>query len=205
MTCRRAEHIMQRVGRLCHAGKKGLTVPTIATLKIALALIMAAAAVSPATAQGRPSVTMSLFGAAPVDAPKAEILGMRPETVGAVAYFSLSVDAANSLRGRSDTPQRMEIALPGGGSVTCTFRSERRPGGMLLLTGTPVNGAPGERCNLVVDNGRVTGEVDIAAGRYRIQPLGSGPTHAVVEVKTEAFPNEREPKRAPRTPGERRG
>lgn len=148
---------------------------------------------------------MSLFGAAPVEAPKAEILGMRPETVGAVAYFSLSVDAANSLRGLSDGTQRMEIALPGGGSVTCMFRSERRPGGMLLLTGTPVNGAPGERCNLVVDNGRVTGEVDIAAGRYRIQPLGSGSTHAIVEVKTEAFPNENEPKRTPRPPGERRG
>jgi hypothetical protein len=167
-------------------------VRTIATLKMSLALIMAAA-VSPALAQGSPSVTMSLFGAASVDTPKGEIPGMRPETVGAVAYVSLSVDAANSLHGRSDTPQRMEIALPGGSSVTCTFRSERRPGGMLLLTGAPVGGGPDERCSLVVDKGRVTGEVDIAAGRFRIQPLGTGPTHAVVEVKTEAFPSENEP------------
>jgi hypothetical protein len=174
-------------------------VRSIGTLKISIALIMAAAA-SPVIAQGRPSVTMSLFGAAPVDTPKGEILGMRPETVGAVAYFSLSVDAANSLLGRSETPQRMEIALPGGNSVTCTFRSERRPGGMILLTGAPVDGGPSERCNLVVDNGRVTGEVDIAAGRYRIQPLGYGSAHVIVEVKTEAFPNENEPKRAPRPP-----
>jgi hypothetical protein len=171
-------------------------VRTIRSLQISLVLFGAVAA-SLAIAQGRPSVTMSLFGAAPVDAPRGEIQGMRPETVGAVAYFSLSVDAANSLRGRNNTPQRMQISLPGGGSVTCTFRSETRPGGMLVLTGTPVGGGPGERCNLVVDNGRVTGEVDIASGRYRIQPLGSGSTHAVVEVKTEAFPNENEPKRAP--------
>jgi len=143
-------------------------------------------------------VTMSLFGAAPVDSSNREIQGMRPETVGAVAYFSLSVDAANNLRSRANTPQRMEIALPGGGSVTCTFRSEARPGGLLLLTGTPVGGGPGERCNLVVDNkGQVTGEVDLASGHYRIQPVGPGSTHAVVEIKAEAFPNEGEPKIAP--------
>ena len=147
---------------------------------------------------------MSLFGAAPVDSSKCEIQiqGMRPETVGAVACFSLSTEAANSLRSRANTLQRMEIALPGGGSVTCTFRSEARPGGLLLLTGTPVGGGPGERCNLVVDKGQVTGEVDIASGRYRIQPVDSGATHAVIEVKTEAFPNEGEPKIAPE---ERRG
>jgi len=170
-------------------------------LPISLVLMMAAG-VSQAAAQGRPSVTMSLFGAAPVDSSNREIQGMRPETVGAVAYFSLSAEAANNLRSRANTPQRMEIALPGGGSVTCTFRSEVRPGGLLLLTGTPVGGGPGERCNLVVDNGKVTGEVDIASGRYRIQPVGSGATHAVIEVKTEAFPNEAEPKIAPE---ERRG
>jgi len=158
---------------------------------------MAAAGVSAALAQGRPTVTMSLFGAAPAQAPKGAIKGMRPETVGAVAYFPLSVDAANSLRGRN-TPQQLQIALPGGGSVTCMFRSETRPNGMVLLTGAPVGGNATERCNLVVDKGQVTGEVELESGRYRIQPVGNGTTHAIVEVKTEAFPNESEPLRPPR-------
>jgi len=176
-------------------------VRTIRTLQISLALVIAAG-VSAALAQGRPTVTMSLFGAAPAQAPKGEIKGMRPEAVGAVAYFPLSVAAANSLRSRSSTPQQMQITLPNGGSVTCTFRSETRPNGMVLLTGTPVGGNPNERCNLVVDKGQVTGEVDLESGRYRIQPVGTGSTHAIVEVKTEAFPNESEPLRAPR---DRRG
>ena len=51
------------------------------------------------------------------------------------------------------------------------------------------------RCDLVLDNGQVTGEVETASARYRIVPVGPGPTHAVVEVRTEAFPNEHEPKR----------
>jgi hypothetical protein len=185
---------MLRVGRLCHI--RGRSVPTFRTLQLSLALVMAAG-VSAALAQGRPTVTMSLFGAAPAQAPQGAIKGMRPETVGAVAYFPLSVDAANSLRGRN-TPQEMKITLPNGGSVTCTFRAETRPNGMVLLTGAPVGGNANERCNLVVDKGQVTGEVELESGRYRIQPVGNGSTHVIVEVKTEAFPNESEPLRAPR-------
>ena len=163
-----------------------------------LLLLTTAGGASQAMAQGRTSVTMSLFGAAPIDAPQGEIRGMRPETVGEVAYFSLSVDAPGKLRGLTSAPQQVQIALPGGNSVTCMLRSEARPGGMLLLSGTPESGAPGERCNLVVDNGQVTGELELESGRYRIQPLGNGSAHVVVEVKTAAFPNENEPKRAPR-------
>lgn len=166
------------------------------TLQILLVLT-AAGGVSAAMAQGRSSAAMSLFGAAPIDAPRGEIRGMRPETIGEVAYFSLSVDAPNKLRGLvSSQQQQVEIALPGGGSVTCTLRSERRPNGVLLLTGAPDGGAPEERCNLVVDNGQVTGEVELETGRYRIQPVGNGSAHVVVEIKTAAFPNESEPKRA---------
>jgi len=173
-------------------------VRTTQSLQILLVL-MTAGGISQALAQGRPPVTMSLFAAVPIDAPRGEIRGMRPETVGAVAYFSLSVDASSGLVGRSsNAPQRMQIALPGGGSVTCTFQSETRPGGAMLLTGTPENGNPGERCNLVIDKGQVTGEVDLASGRYRIQPLGNGSAHVIVEVRTEQLPNENEPKRAPR-------
>ena len=170
------------------------------TLEILLVLT-AVSGVSAAMAQGRSqersTLAMSLFGAAPVDAPKGEIRGMRPETIGEVAYFSLSVDAPNKLRGlTSSSQQQVEIALPGGSSVTCTLRSEPRPNGVLLLTGAPDGGAPQERCNLVVDNGQVTGELELETGRYRIQPTGNGSAHVVVEVKTAAFPNESEPKRA---------
>ena len=48
----------------------------------------------------------------------------------------------------------------------------------------------------MVDNGQVTGELELETGRYRIQPTGNGSAHVVVEVKTAAFPNESEPKRA---------
>src|SRR5439155_27376637 len=96
--------------------------------------------------------------------------------------------------------QQVEIALPGGNSVTCTLRSQARPGGMLLLTGAPEGGAPGERCSLVVENGQVTGELELESGRYRIQPLGSGSAHAVVEIKTAAFPSENEPKNPSNSP-----
>jgi hypothetical protein len=191
---------MQRVGRFCQF--KDGSVRFTKSLQILLVLT-AASGVSAAMAQGRSqersAMAMSLFGAAPIDSPKGEIRGMRPETIGEVAYFSLSVDAPNKLRGlTSSSQQQVEIALPGGGSVTCTLRSERRPNGVLLLTGAPDGGAPEERCNLVVDNGQVTGEVELETGRYRIQPIGNGSAHVVVEVKTAAFSNESEPKRAPR-------
>jgi hypothetical protein len=189
---------MQRVGRLCQM--KDGSVRITKTLEILLVLT-AVSGVSAAMAQGRSqersTLAMSLFRAAPVDAPKGEIRGMRPETIGEVAYFSLSVDAPNKLRGlTSSQQQQVEIALPGGSSVTCTLRSEPRPNGVLLLTGAPDGGAPQERCNLVVDNGQVTGELELETGRYRIQPTGNGSAHVVVEVKTAAFPNESEPKRA---------
>jgi hypothetical protein len=191
---------MQRVGRYCQF--KDGSVRITKTLQILLVLT-AASGVSAAMAQGRSqgsqersTLAMSLFGAAPIDAPRGEIRGMRPETIGEVAYFSLSVDAPNKLRGLMNSQQQqVEIALPGGGSVTCTLRSERRPNGVLLLTGAPDGGTPEERCNLVVDNGQVTGEVELANGRYRIQPTGNGSAHVVVEVKTAAFPNESEPRR----------
>jgi len=189
---------MQRVGRLCQL--KDGSVRITKTLEILLVLA-AVSGVSAAMAQGRSqersTLAMSLFGAAPVDAPKGEIRGMRPETIGEVAYLSLSVDAPtkqNKLT--SSSQQQVEIALPGGSSVTCTLRSEPRPNGVLLLTGAPDGGAPQERCNLVVDNGQVTGELELETGRYRIQPTGNGSAHVVVEVKTAAFPNESEPKRA---------
>jgi hypothetical protein len=167
----------------------------IRSLQILL-LLTTAGGVSEAMAQGKS--TMSLFGAAAVEAPQGEIRGMRPETVGEVAYFTLAADAQSKLRGLTGAAHQVEIALPGGNAVTCMLRSQARPDGMLLLTGAPEGGAPGERCNLVVDNGQVTGELELESARYRIQPLGNGSAHAVVEVKTAALPSENEPKRTPR-------
>jgi len=73
---------------------------TLQVLLVLTAVSSASAAMAQGRSQERTAVAMSLFGAAPVDAPKGEIRGMRPETIGEVAYFSLSVDAPNKLRGR---------------------------------------------------------------------------------------------------------
>jgi hypothetical protein len=188
---------MQRAGRLCQF--KDGSVHITRSLQLLL-VVMTASGMSEAMAQGRSSGTMSLFGAVPIDPPQGEIRGMRPETIGEVAYFSLAIDAPSKLRGLTDAPQQVQIALPGGSSVTCLLRSETRPSGMLLLSGAPEGGAPSERCNLVVENGQVTGELELETRRYRIQPLGNGSAHAVVEVKTAAFPSENEPKSAPKSP-----
>src|SRR5438309_4231510 len=110
MTCRLVPPIMQRVGRLCQF--KDGSVRITRTLQILLVLT-AASGVSAAMAQGRSqersAMAMSLFGAAPIDAPQGpqgEIRGMRPETIGEVAYFSLSVDAPNKLRGLTSSQQQ---------------------------------------------------------------------------------------------------
>jgi hypothetical protein len=88
----------------------------------------------------------------------------------------------------------MQIALPQGRSVTCVFRAQSRDG-FLVLSGEPVGGDAGGRCDLVVEDGRITGDVDTDSGRYRILPIGSSSTHAVVEVLTGALPNELPSKR----------
>jgi hypothetical protein len=145
--------------------------------------------ISEAAAEGGLRSTR-LFSVLPVGNPGGDISHMRPETVGAVANVSLLPEVARTLRFPGRAPQRLEIALPGGSSVTCAFRSEARPGGMLLMLGTPVGEEPGSRCNLVIHKGQVTGEIDIASRQYQIVPLGSGSAHAVVEVKTEEFPED---------------
>jgi len=155
-----------------------------------LACVLALILIGPgseAAAQVAPAP--SLFTAAPARGPANEMLGLSPETVGAVAYVTLSPAIATMLRARSRAPERLAITLPGG-SVTCAFHAHPRPRGMLLLEGTAIGDEPDSRCNLVVDRGQVTGEIDIASGRHEIVPLGPGPTHAVVELKTEAFPDE---------------
>jgi hypothetical protein len=55
-----------------------------------------------------------------------------------------------------------------------------------------------DRCNLYEENGRITGDIDVEAGRFAIVPVGN--MHAIVEVKTQAFPNEGEPLIPPDVP-----
>jgi hypothetical protein len=174
-------------------------------LPVALALVIAGGATeataqkSEPTAQKKSPGTMQLFGAAPrgavtPGAVSGETLGMRPGTAGAIARVQLSLAGTSSLQTRAASPRRLEIALPDGKSVTCLLRPVARPQAMTVFAGTAVGGGEGARCNLVVENGQVTGEVDLESGRYRIQPVGVGATHAVVEIKTENLPDEIAPK-----------
>jgi len=75
--------------------------PRLHTFPVVCA-VMLVGGVGHAAAQKKAPATMSLFGGAPAqslpgEAPGA-ILGMRPETVGATARFSLSLDTASNLR-----------------------------------------------------------------------------------------------------------
>ena len=143
--------------------------------------------------------TLNLFRAARVAPPRgvagspAEAFGMRPAAVGQTGYFALSAEAGNRLRAGSSAPQRMRIALPGGNSVVCAFNSELSSAGQVVMQGAPAGGAFGSRCDLVVQNGQVVGDIDLGGQRYRILPLEAGDVHAVVRVRTEAFPNESAP------------
>src|SRR4051812_10195487 len=112
--------------------------PSASGLPIALALILSGSATQ-AAAQTQPPATMSLFGAA-ARGESAEIAGMRPESVGAAARFSLALGPADNLRSRSNAPRRLEIALPGGNTVTCLLRPVSRAEPLVLLAGAPVGG-----------------------------------------------------------------
>lgn len=157
--------------------------------------LLATGLITRATAQEMPSGTISLFRPAPIAPPSGvasnpgPALGMRPETVGAVSYRALSVDAVNTFRTRNRAPQTVQVALPGGRSVACALSSEVATDGLLVMSGLPEGGGVGDRCELIVENGLVTGIIDIPDGRYSIRPLEGGNAHAVVQIKTEAFPN----------------
>jgi hypothetical protein len=167
-------------------------------LQVALALIVAGGATEATAQQKKSPPTTRLFNGASGETPSSErlgeTLGMRPGTVGAVVRVPFSLSATNSLTAPNNELRRLEVALPGGRSVTCLLGRVARFRNMVVLGGAPVNGGETERCNLVVQNGKVTGEIDLESGRYRIQPIGTGATHAVVEIKTENLPDELAPK-----------
>jgi hypothetical protein len=173
-------------------------------LALPLQLLLTAAACGAASAQQ--SDAINLFepstlrqGAASGE----EIPGLRSGAVGAVSFFSISPAARQSLGVPGDGERKMRIALPGGESVTCSFTGQDPASG--ALEGSVVDGdSPIDRCNLVVTGGRIIGDIQTESGQYRIVPMQGG-THAVVEMKPGAYPNEGDIP-LPRRPGaERRG
>jgi hypothetical protein len=82
----------------------------------------------------------------------------------------------------------MRIALPGGESITCSFGAQQ-PDDESLEGSIAGSDSPADRCDLVVTGNEVVGDIQTESGRYRIVPLPGG-THAVVEIKPEAYPNE---------------
>jgi hypothetical protein len=122
-----------------------------------------------------------------------QIPGMRPETVGAVSFVLLSFAGARSVRLARTTAaqQRLRIALPNNTTLVCMFTPERRESGVVVMRGTAEGDGPSRRCSLYEQNGQITGEIEVDTGHFAIVPLGSNNMHAVVEVKTQAFPTER--------------
>lgn len=149
--------------------------------------ILAAATLTTATSAATAVPDLFVAGTERAEPPPgASLRGMREKTVGAVAYFKVSPQAARSLRATRKAPTEMRIALPGGKAVTCAFDPGK--GGGAALAGT-VGGEALSTCDVAVSNGEVSGIIDVEDGRYRIVPVGRG-MHAVVELKTEAFPSE---------------
>jgi hypothetical protein len=86
------------------------------SLGLSLGVLLATAALT-GVANAQTSAPISLFtpGTERTEPPPGEgVRGMRPETVGAVAYFTVSPQASRSLRSPKPGPTQMRIALPGG-------------------------------------------------------------------------------------------
>lgn len=158
------------------------------TLLAASAVILAAQ-----MASAQEPETIDLFDPArsdrttrPVDA---EALGMMPGTVGEVAFLNLSAAAADNLRS-GGAARRLRIALPGGGAVTCNVTPGQPSNGIQVLRDAAGDAGVSDHCYLLVKDGRITGDIQSGSQRFRIVPAGLSDTHAVVEVRSEGFPQE---------------
>ena len=158
--------------------------PLARRCSLPLALLLASSVAPAALAQEAPAV--DLFSAErpnraglPTDA---AALGLLPDAIGAIEVFSLSVDAGSGLRSGGPNSQRLRIALPDGGDVTCEVTRAPAVNGVEVIEGT-VAGNPLDRCALFVHDGEVTGDIAVGAERYRVVPL-AGNAHAVVELRT---------------------
>lgn len=124
-------------------------------------------------------------------------LGLLPDAVGAVAFFTLSREADSGLRSGGPDRHGLRIALPDGETVTCDVIRAPPINGVAVLEGT-IAGGGGDGCALFVKAGTVSGEIAIGAERYRVVPVG-GSAHAVVEVRGEGMSEGGND--APRPPG----
>ena len=154
-------------------------------LPLAAALMLSASAlVPPALAQD--TEVVDLFAATRPNRAglptEAADLGLLPDAVGAIEVFSLSVEAGSGLRSGGPGSQRLRIALPDGGDVTCEVTRTAPVNGVEVIEGT-VAGNPLDRCALFVKDGEVTGDIAVGSERFRVVPL-AGNAHAVVEVRT---------------------
>jgi hypothetical protein len=147
--------------------------------------MLSASALAP-TALAQDTGAVDLFAAErpnraglPTDA---AALGLLPDAVGAIEVFSLSVEAGSGLRSGGPASQRLRIALPDGGDVTCEVSRSIPVNGVEVIEGT-VGGNPLDRCALFVRDGEVTGDIAVGSERYRVVPLARN-AHAVVEVRT---------------------
>ena len=154
-------------------------------LPLAAALLLSASAIVPSV-QAQEAAVVDLFAAArpnrsglPTDAGD---LGLLPDALGAIVVFDLSLDAGNRLRSGGPGNQRLRIALPDGGAVTCEVARGAPLNGVEVLEGV-VAGSPLDRCALFVKDGEVSGDISLGSERYRVVPL-AGNAHAVVEVRS---------------------
>jgi hypothetical protein len=160
---------------------QGSTMPHACRALLPLALVLGAA--GPALSQEPAAIDLFAAerpnrSALPADA---GALGLLPDAVGAVEVFNLDLAAGSGLRSGGPDRQRLRIALPDGGVVTCE-----------VTRGTPVNGVEvmegsvagtDDRCALFAEGDAVTGDIAVGSARYRVVPV-SGGAHAVVEVRT---------------------
>jgi hypothetical protein len=152
---------------------------------LAAALMLSASAIAPA-ALAQETEAIDLFAAErpnraglPTDA---AALGLLPDAIGAIEIFGLSVDAGSGLRSGGPNSQRLRVALPDGGDVTCEVTRSGPLNGVEVIEGS-VAGNPLDRCALFVKDGEVSGNITVGPERYRVVPLAGG-AHAVVEVRT---------------------
>jgi hypothetical protein len=163
------------------------TAPFLLTLSLQLTL--AAAMLDTASAQQTETIDLFEPSTQRQAAPTGEsVPGLRSSAVGAVTFFSLSPAARQSLRLTESGERKMRIALPNGQTVTCIFAAQEA--GSDTLDGTVEGSAsPVDRCDLVITDGKIDGDIQLETGRYRIVPMEGG-AHAVVELKPGAYPNE---------------
>ncbi len=155
-------------------------------LPLAAVLLLSASAIVPPAQSQEDAGVVDLFAAErpnraglPTDAAD---LGLLPDAVGAIEVFNLSVGAGSGLRSGGPLNQRLRIALPDGGTVTCDVTRGAPVNGVEVVEGT-VAGSPLDGCALFVKDGDVSGQISVGSDRYRVVPLAGG-AHAVVEVRS---------------------